>query len=74
MTQLHGINYFIIFVGINFNSLTTLSTTNATGLDPGSRPGRLGEKPVTNHLSYGTASLLCNEELLGLACIGEWKI
>jgi hypothetical protein len=31
----------------------TLSTTNATWLDPGSNSGRRGGKPATNRLSYG---------------------
>jgi hypothetical protein len=35
----------------------TLSTTNPTWPDLGSNPGRSGEKPATNHLSYGTAHL-----------------
>jgi hypothetical protein len=30
----------------------TLSTTNPTSLDLGSNPGRRGEKPATNRLSY----------------------
>jgi hypothetical protein len=33
----------------------TLSTTNPTCPDPGSNPGRRGEKPATNRLSYSTA-------------------
>jgi hypothetical protein len=33
----------------------TLSTTNPTWLDPGLNPGRRGEKPATNRLSYGAA-------------------
>jgi hypothetical protein len=33
----------------------TLSTTDPTWPDPGSSPGRLGEKPATNRLSYGAA-------------------
>jgi hypothetical protein len=33
----------------------TLSTTNPTWLDPGSKPGRRGGKPATNRLSYGAA-------------------
>jgi hypothetical protein len=42
----------------------TLSTTNATWLDPGSNPDRCGRKPATNRLSYGAAfmkvtSLFC---------------
>jgi hypothetical protein len=32
----------------------TLSTTNPTWPDPRSNTGRLGGKPATNHLSYGT--------------------
>jgi hypothetical protein len=34
----------------------TLSTTNPTWPDRGSNPGRRGEKPPTNRLSYGAAS------------------
>jgi hypothetical protein len=33
----------------------TSSTTNPTWPDPGSNPGRSGEKPATNRLSYGAA-------------------
>jgi hypothetical protein len=33
----------------------TLSTTNPTWPDPGSKPGRHGGKPATNRLSYGAA-------------------
>jgi hypothetical protein len=33
----------------------TLSTTNPTCPDPGSKPGRRGGKPATNRLSYGAA-------------------
>jgi hypothetical protein len=33
----------------------TLSTTNPTSPDSGANPGRRGEKPATNRLSYGTA-------------------
>jgi hypothetical protein len=33
----------------------TLSTTKPTWPDPGSNPGHRGEKPATNHLSYGAA-------------------
>jgi hypothetical protein len=33
----------------------TLSTTNPTWSDLGSKPGRRGGKPATNRLSYGTA-------------------
>jgi hypothetical protein len=33
----------------------TLSTTNPTGPDPGSNPGRRGGKPANNRLSYGAA-------------------
>jgi hypothetical protein len=36
-------------------SSATLSTTNPTWLDLGSNPGRRGEKPTTNPLSYDTA-------------------
>ena len=35
----------------------TLSTTNQTWADPKSNPGLRGERPSTNHLSYGTALL-----------------
>jgi hypothetical protein len=34
---------------------TTLPAINSTWLDPGSNPGRRGEKPATNCLRYGTA-------------------
>jgi hypothetical protein len=34
----------------------TLSATNLTWLDPGSKPGRRGGKPATNRLSYGAVS------------------
>jgi hypothetical protein len=33
----------------------TLSTTNTTWTDPGSKPGLCGERPATNRLSHGTA-------------------
>jgi hypothetical protein len=33
----------------------TLSTTNPTWIDPGAKPGLLGQTPATNDLSYGTA-------------------
>jgi hypothetical protein len=33
----------------------TLSTTNPTWPDPGSKSGRRGGKPATNRLSYGGA-------------------
>jgi hypothetical protein len=33
----------------------TLSTTNPIWPDPGSNPGRRGEKPETRRLSYGAA-------------------
>jgi hypothetical protein len=33
----------------------TLSTINPTWPDPGSNPGRRGEKPATNRLSHGAA-------------------
>jgi hypothetical protein len=33
----------------------TLSTTNATWIDPGANPGLHGERPATNYLSHGTA-------------------
>jgi hypothetical protein len=32
------------------------TTTDPTWLDPGSNPGHHGGKPVTNHLSHGTAT------------------
>jgi hypothetical protein len=35
----------------------TLSTTNPTWTDPGSNPGLRGERPATNRLSHGTASV-----------------
>jgi hypothetical protein len=34
----------------------TLSTTNSTWTDPGMNLGLCGERPVTKHLSHGTAS------------------
>jgi hypothetical protein len=37
---------------------TSLSTTNPTWPDSSSNPGRLGGKPATNRLSYGTAYIL----------------
>jgi hypothetical protein len=37
------------------DDIATLSTTNPTWPDPGSNPGRRGEKPATNRLSYGAA-------------------
>jgi hypothetical protein len=41
----------------------TSSTTNPTWPDLGSKPGRRGGKPATNHLSYGTApSRRCGEQ------------
>jgi hypothetical protein len=33
----------------------TLSTTNPTWTDPGSKPGLRGERPAANRLSHGTA-------------------
>jgi hypothetical protein len=33
-----------------------LCVTNPTWTDLGGNPGFVGEKPATNHLSYGTAS------------------
>ena len=33
----------------------TMSTTNPTWTDPGSKPGVRGERPATNRLSRGTA-------------------
>jgi hypothetical protein len=35
--------------------IATLSTTNPTLPDLGSKPGRRGGKPATNRLSYGAA-------------------
>ena len=35
----------------------TLSTTNPTWTDPGSNPGLRSERPATNRLSHGTATL-----------------
>jgi hypothetical protein len=32
----------------------TLSTTNPTWTDPGSKPGLSGERPAPNRLSHGT--------------------
>jgi hypothetical protein len=38
----------------------TLSTTNPTSTDPGSKPGLRGGRPATNRLSHGTAlSIYC---------------
>jgi hypothetical protein len=34
----------------------TLSTTDPKWTDPGAKPGLQVEKPVTNHLSYGTTT------------------
>jgi hypothetical protein len=44
------------------NLIATLSTTNPTWTDPGSNPGLRGERPATNRLSHGTASvsMLCH--------------
>jgi hypothetical protein len=42
----------------------TLSTTNPTGPDLGSNPGRRGGKPASNRLSYGTAPRRWLETLL----------
>jgi hypothetical protein len=42
----------------------TLSTTNATWPDPGSNLCHCGGKPVTNHLSYGTAPKQVLQHLL----------
>jgi hypothetical protein len=36
----------------------TLSTTNPTRTDPGSKPGLRGERPVANRLSHGTEQLV----------------
>jgi hypothetical protein len=36
----------------------TLSTTNPTWIDPGSNPDLRGERPATNRLSHGTASIV----------------
>jgi hypothetical protein len=36
----------------------TLSTTDPTGLGPGSNPGPCGGKPATDRLRYGTACTL----------------
>jgi hypothetical protein len=35
----------------------TLSTTNHTWSEPGANPDLRGKRPVTNRLSYGTATL-----------------
>jgi hypothetical protein len=42
----------------------TLSTTNPTWTDPGSKPGLRGERPATNRLSHGTAGLRVKKALL----------
>jgi hypothetical protein len=34
----------------------TLSTINPTFIDMGAKMGLRGERPTTNHLSYGTAT------------------
>jgi hypothetical protein len=47
-----------IKIGRGNRPSATLSTTNPTWQDPGSDPGRRGEKPATNRLSYG-AALFC---------------
>jgi hypothetical protein len=48
----------------------TLSTTNTTWSDLGSKPGRRGGKPATNCLSYGTTSV---KGLGGSGC-SDWGI
>jgi hypothetical protein len=42
----------------------TLSTTNLTWTDPGSNPGLRVERPATNRLSHGTATLMCKSQIL----------
>jgi hypothetical protein len=37
----------------------TLSTTNPTRTDSGSKPGLQGGRPATNRLSHGTAHNVC---------------
>jgi hypothetical protein len=55
----------------------TLSTTNPTRLDPGSKLGRQSGKPVTNRLSQGTTcsvdsiSEICGSVLLILLVVGN---
>jgi hypothetical protein len=39
--------------------IANLSTTNPTWPDPGANPGRRGEKPATNRLSYGGCEVSC---------------
>jgi hypothetical protein len=40
----------------------TLSTKNPTWINPGANPGLRGERPATNDLSHGTASIMSLEE------------
>jgi hypothetical protein len=55
-------------------SSATLSITNPTWTDPGSKPGLRGGRPVTNRLSHGTASssplLLSEYTVLSWFCFG----
>jgi hypothetical protein len=46
----------------------TLSTTNPTWTDLSTNPGLCGEKPATNHLSYGTANQLIYIKLSTESC------
>jgi hypothetical protein len=39
---------------------TTFSNINSTWTDMGLNPGMCGNRPATNHLSYGTALIPCN--------------
>jgi hypothetical protein len=47
----------------------TLSTINPTWIDPGSNPCLRGDRPATNRLSHGTASLLSYGSLKYQACM-----
>lgn len=39
---------------------TTFCTINSTWTDVGLNPGMCDKRPASNHLSYGTALILCN--------------
>jgi hypothetical protein len=57
----------------------TFFTTNSTWDDPGSNPRLRGEKPATNHLSYGTviANVACSWQSRGYnfnEVYAHWKI
>lgn len=39
---------------------TTFSTINSTWTDMGLNPDMCDKRPASNHLSYGTAFILCN--------------